>query len=176
MTGHRRQLKRINEPGHARYLTCSCYRRLPLLNNPRICDAFVDQLALTQRAFDFDLYAWVVMPEHFHLLLWPRDGNVTALLRRLKAPLAKRIIARWRELDAGILGRITNAKGMARFWQAGGGYDRNIDSESEFHEKIDYIHANPIRRGLVKAAMDWPWSSASSHAGLDCDGPRVCLP
>ena len=46
-----------------------------------------------------------------------------------------------------------------RFWQPGRGYDRNIWTAEELHEKIDYIHANPVRRGLVERPGDWAWSS-----------------
>jgi putative transposase len=48
---------------------------------------------------------------------------------------------------------------IVRFWQRGGGYDRNIWSAQEAHEKIGYIHKNPVRRGLVQNPADWPWSS-----------------
>jgi putative transposase len=47
-----------------------------------------------------------------------------------------------------------------RFWQPGGGYDRNITSIEALHGMIDYIHANPFRRELVARAKDWEWSSA----------------
>ena len=47
-----------------------------------------------------------------------------------------------------------------RFWLRGGGYDRNLRSVSDVHEKIQYIHANPVRRGLVVNPEDWLWSSA----------------
>ena len=47
-----------------------------------------------------------------------------------------------------------------RFWQRGGGYDRNLRSTSDVHEKIAYIHGNPVWRGLVSNAEDWPYSSA----------------
>jgi hypothetical protein len=59
----RRTLKRIEEPGHARYLTFSSYRRLPLFKNHAIEQLFADQLAITRARLDFELYAWVVMPE-----------------------------------------------------------------------------------------------------------------
>ena len=39
------------------------------------------------------------------------------------------------------------------------GYDRNIFTEGELHEKLDYCHKNPITRGLVGYAADWKWSS-----------------
>ena len=46
-----------------------------------------------------------------------------------------------------------------RFWLPGGGYDRNIWTAEELHQKIAYMHANPVRRGLVEDLGDWPWSS-----------------
>ncbi len=52
-----------------------------------------------------------------------------------------------------------------RFWQPGGGYDRNITSTKVLRAVIDYIHANPVRRGLVSAAEEWEWSSARWYAG-----------
>lgn len=54
-----------------------------------------------------------------------------------------------------------------RFWQAGGGYDRNVGDESTLRTMIDYIHQNPVRRGLVDRPEDWIWSSARWYAGLD---------
>jgi hypothetical protein len=53
-----------------------------------------------------------------------------------------------------------------RFWQPGGGYDRNITSAAALRWMIDYIHANPVRRGLVSRAEDWEWSRARWYAGL----------
>jgi hypothetical protein len=53
-----------------------------------------------------------------------------------------------------------------RFWQPGGGYDRNITSSEALRAVIDYIPANPVRRGLVARAEDWEWSSARWYAQL----------
>ena len=47
-----------------------------------------------------------------------------------------------------------------RFWQPGGGFDHNIFKEKTVAAVIEYIHANPVRRGLVNDPMDWEWSSA----------------
>jgi hypothetical protein len=54
-----------------------------------------------------------------------------------------------------------------RFWQRGGGYDRNVHEITTLRAMIEYIHLNPVRRGLVKEVVDWPWSSARFYAGLD---------
>jgi putative transposase len=53
-----------------------------------------------------------------------------------------------------------------RFWQPGGGYDRNITSSETLLAMIEYIHANPVRRGLVARMEDWEWSSARWYAGI----------
>ena len=55
-----------------------------------------------------------------------------------------------------------------RFWQRGGGYDRNLRSVADVHEKINYIHGNPVRRGLVGGPEEWLWSSYRSWMdGID---------
>jgi putative transposase len=53
-----------------------------------------------------------------------------------------------------------------RFWQPGGGYDRNVVEIAAVHQIIEYIHANPVRRGLVACAEDWEWSSARWYAEI----------
>ena len=171
--GHRRKLKRFDIAGHGRCLTFSCHRRLPLLGNERIRDALVDHLAFVKDELDFRLLAWVVMPEHVHLLLIPGRASVTAILRGIKAPLAQRVLARWRQLDAPILARLIDARGVHRFWQRGGGYDRNVTTERAMSESIGYIHANPVRRGLVTRPTDWRWSSARWYAGQRDGGPGI---
>jgi putative transposase len=78
----------------------------------------------------------------------------------LKRPFAALVLGRWRRLDAAILARVRDRRGQAHFWLGGGGYDRNIISDRELHEKFQYIHNNPVERGLVARPEDWAWSSA----------------
>jgi putative transposase len=47
-----------------------------------------------------------------------------------------------------------------RFWQEGPGYDRNLNQTKTIKSAIEYIHLNPVRRGLCQKAIDWKWSSA----------------
>jgi len=47
------------------------------------------------------------------------------------------------------------------YWQSGGGYDWNIEEPGTLRTIIDYVHLNPVRRGLVARATDWRWSSAT---------------
>ena len=162
-----RQRKRYEIKNQPRFLTFSCYQRLALFNNDKIKNRFVEHLSDVQQTKSFELVAWVIMPEHIHLLLTPDlpDHPVPNILETLKRGFAREVLSHWRSLQAPILSRIGRANGTMYFWQRGGGYDRNVRDEKELQEKFDYIHNNPCKRGLVESPTDWPWSSARYAAG-----------
>lgn len=177
---HRKRMRRVDAVGTARFLTFSCFHRLPLFNNDRIKDRFVEHLTTCVDRHDLQTLAWVVMPEHVHLIVYSPDARpLTAFLTTLKRSIAVEVINRWRSLGASVLSRITDGKGAARFWQPGGGYDRNVVGD-ELVEKIRYVHANPIQRGLSAGSTDWKWSSARRYANdPDAAGPPIafdCVP
>jgi putative transposase len=162
---HRKLCRRWDIPWEAHYLTFSCFYRRPLLAGERSCRWFLDSLQRAREKHPFDLWGWVIMPEHVHLLLWPHEGvRISPLLASLKLPVAKRAIAYLEENDPSYLDRLLdvqpNGARAHRFWQRGGGYDRNIRTAQKAYEKLKYIHLNPIRRKLVTRVEDWPWSSA----------------
>ena len=104
------------------------------------------------------------MPEHVHLVLWvPDTTTIETILRSVKFPMSRKAIAWTRSHRPGRLESLTerhrDASLSYHFWKAGGGHDRNLRSVADVHEKIHYIHANPVRRGLVEHPRDWPWSS-----------------
>ena len=160
---------RFDIPGDARYLTFSCYKRLPLFSNDRIKNAFVEHLSGCRDAFEFQLLSWVVMPEHVHVIVLPDIDRcpMATLLRAIKEPFARNVLRKWRRLNARILTRVTDSQGHSHFWQRGGGFDRNIRSHDDLFEKMRYIHANPVRRGLVDRQEEWVWSSARSYMGIE---------
>ena len=111
------------------------------------------------------------MPEHVHVLVYPGDApeQMSAFLRAVKEPVARKAIRHFKDHASAWLARVTVSEGRRlrhRFWQPGGGYDRNITSDEALRAMIDYIHANPVRRGLVARVEDWEWSSARWYAGL----------
>ena len=164
---HRKLLRRWEGTRDVRFLTFSCYGRLPLLSNDGIKQLFVERLTLAKRRHSFRLLAWVLMPEHVHLLILP-DATVAPILREIKRSVAEVVLRRWKELHAPVLNHVTDKRGRRHFWQAGGGYDRNVRSDAEVDRDINYIHDNPCRRGLVRRPRDYAWSSARWYEGLDC--------
>ena len=110
------------------------------------------------------------MPEHVHLIVWPhaQDYDISQIRGAIKEPVGRQAIRFLEELSSGWLSRVTRKRGKKierSFWQSGGGYDRNIDSAAVLQAAIEYIHLNPVRRGLVKFCEDWRWSSAAYFAG-----------
>lgn len=162
---------RFNEPGQPRELTFSCYRRYAFLGRDRTREWFCEALDEARREFAYQLWAYVVMPEHVHVLVYPGDApeQMSAFLQAVKEPVARKAIRYLRDHAPEWLARVTVREGQRvrrRFWQPGGGYDRNVTSVETLRAMIDYIHANPVRRGLAARAEDWPWSSARWYAGL----------
>ncbi len=160
-----RPLIRYERPNDIRYITCSCFQRLPLLRGSAARDVVLDAIFRARESGSFKIYAWVVMPSHIHMLICPNlpDFTVPDVLRQIKEPAARSILKEWRSCDAPILNRLINTKGQTQFWLKGGGYDRNIYSKSEFNEKFSYIHENPVKAGLVSRASEWRWSSAAVY-------------
>jgi putative transposase len=79
------RLKRLYGLGHLHFITFSCYRRQPLLEEQRARDFFVDSLAKMRVRYGFKLVGYVVMPEHVHLLISePSVGNPSIMLMALK--------------------------------------------------------------------------------------------
>jgi putative transposase len=154
-----------------RELTFSCYKGYQFLAKERVCAWFVEAVEKARKEWPVDLWAWVLMPEHVHLLMAPREAgvNIGHFQGAIKEQIARKAI-KWLELNAsGWIPRITVVEGKTtrrRFWQPGGGYDRNVEKLETLHSMIDYIHLNPVRRGLVERAIDWEWSSARWYAGI----------
>ena len=109
------------------------------------------------------------MPEHVHLLVYPivPYPPLDLLLKAIKRPFATRIKRRLVQAQSRLLRRptIRERPGVEvfRFWQEGGGYDRNLRTEKTVLGSIDYIHLNAVRPGLCNRAVEWRWSSVNHY-------------
>ncbi len=169
----RKTRRRYNTAGEAHELTFCCHQRLPLLGKDRSRQWFVEALLRARERWQFELWAYVIMPEHVHVLLCPvlPEYDISNVLKAIKLSVARRAIRLLHALRSPLLQRlkVTWPTGRVeyRFWQQGGGYDRNIVKPNVVLASIAYLHDNPVRRGLVELATDWRWSSARWYAELD---------
>ncbi len=136
-------LRRYQHTGDLHFITFSCYRRQPRLD-ARARQLFEQALERARWKYGFRVSAYVVMPEHVHLLVSePERGLLASAIKAMKQSVARRC--------------------GGRLWQERY-YDFNVWSRTKHEEKMNYIHANPVRRGLVERPEDWPWSSFRHHA------------
>ncbi|HXE91553.1 MAG TPA: transposase [Terriglobales bacterium] len=159
-------LKRYYGEGHLHFITCSCDRRRPLLSTPARRDLFLRILEQVRRRYRFQVVGYVVMPEHFHLLMSePEQGDLSLVMQVLKQRVARRLLAgRERARSQAQLGLWDEGGPEGEhFWQRRF-YDFNVWSKRKRIEKLRSMHRNPVKRGLVASPDLWPWSSFRCYA------------
>ncbi len=167
-----RTCRRYNTPGDAHSLTFNCFHAQAFLSKDRTRLWLIDALSEARERLEFDIWAYVIMPEHCHILILPRrpEYSISRILEAIKLPVTRRAKAYLRRTAPKSLRLMRDAQPNGqiayRFWQRGGGNDRNLFEPNSIHAEIGYIHNNPERRGLVARAEDWPWSSAAWYAGV----------
>jgi putative transposase len=182
-----RGLVRYQECGHHHFITFSCFRRKPFLGSDTARTRFEHTLERTRIRYGLVVMGYVVMPEHVHLLITePMPGELGAPQPGLSKHGAQRGA---RRMALAGFARCGKACTLARaiqalkisvsrlsrerpFWQARY-YDFNVFTARKRIEKLRYIHRNPVKRGLVSAPEDWPWSSYRHY--LTGEAGRVTL-
>ena len=185
-------LKRYYGTGGLHFITCSCYRRRRLLGTPERRDLLLAVLEEMHQRYHFVVVGYVVMLEHFHLLISePEIGTPSTAMQAIKLGFARRVLglpspARSENQEANIpTSRAKSAREMGhpitreighpaaremghpdpshRVWQRRF-YDFNLWSQHKEAEKLSYMHQNPVERGLVSRSEDWNWSSFRAYA------------
>jgi len=136
-------LIRIHNKGHDHFLTISCFRHRPILGTPEARDTFLQILHETSNRYKLEILGYVVMPDHVHLLLSePETKPLSSAIQILKQNFSR-------------------TRPETEVWETRY-HDFNVYSEGKRQEKLNYIHLNPVRRGLVTDPHQWPWSSYQS--------------
>ncbi|MFP4352600.1 MAG: REP-associated tyrosine transposase [Puniceicoccaceae bacterium] len=137
--------------GSQRYhVTAACFEHAHHFGrDPERMDAFAADLHACFREAGSRTFAWVLLPNHYHVLVDSTD--VLALLQRL-GKLHGRTSFQWN--------REENCRGRQIFC---GVVEREIRSDRHFWSTINYILNNPVRHGYVERWTDWPWSNAKAY-------------
>ncbi len=176
MADYRRRLPHIHPDGAHLFVTWRLYGSLPIappdviyatpghafaaedralgeghgwlwLSDTRVARQMVEAIRIGEnRKQLYELQAWVVMPNHVHMLILPRVAlpRITHWIKGTTAKEANSLLGRTGE----------------PFWQDES-YDHWVRNEREFQRIVAYIEENPVSAGLVTKPEDWPWSSAT---------------
>jgi putative transposase len=164
------RLQRFYGAHHLHFITCSCYRRKSLFREPIKRDRFLKILEQVRQRYRFVVVGYVVMPEHIHLLISaPEVGTPSTVMQVVKQRSARAFLPKSKKPDARQANLFGETPARAPFWQARF-YDFNVWTDKKKVEKLQYMHRNPVKRGLVVAPEDRRWSSyrfyALDEAGL----------
>jgi putative transposase len=153
-------LTRFQHSGQSHFVTFCCYHRRLLLTTDASRRIFESALERVRHTFKLQVYGYVVMPEHVHLLLSePQRDTLADALKSLKQGVSRRLIAK----TGGPLKPGFGLSGEQHFWQKRY-YDFNVRDYPQFVEKLRYIHRNPVKAGLCERPEDWEWSSFLHYA------------
>jgi len=151
-----------NLPGALHFVTGNVQGRKPIFRTEAPCIAFLQVLQELRTKIGCKLITFVLMPDHFHLVVNPRDGNIREWIGALKALSANNLIA---ICPADSFG---SRQAGHKVWQDGF-KALPLWSGWMVWQKINYIHSNPIRSGLVESTADYRLSSFHSFCHRDTD-------
>lgn len=142
------RLRRIAVSDRYFFVTSNLARNRTFLDEAAFRD-LCSAIANAREEHGFWLTAWVFLPDHWHAIVYPRYPlTISSVLKTIK--LSTTSVINQHRHEAGLL------------WQ-GRFFDRILRTVKEYWETIDYIHMNPVRRGLVNRPEDWRWSSIHSY-------------
>lgn len=131
-------------------VTAAIYEHLPLLKAAARCSAFETQLLQTLTEEGITVFSWVILPDHYHVLLHTRSFDTLSHTLNL---IHGRSSRQWNLEDG--------QSGKRKVWYSF--YDRAVRSERHFETAINYIHYNPVKHGWVEDPYAWFWSSLENY-------------
>ncbi|KAA0071966.1 transposase [Rhodanobacter sp. T12-5] len=136
---------RVSIPGQVYLLTTTTYRRQRLFADPmraRIASGVIHSASTWG---DAGLLAWVLMPDHWHGLLQLGNESLARAMNRFKGNLTRTLNA--------------SSEVHQRVWDRGF-HDHALRADEDVRQAARYIVANPIRAGLARSALDYPYWNA----------------
>ena len=162
---------KIHDQQDLHFLSYAVVGWVDALSRPLYKDIVVESLAYCQKAKGLQLYAWCIMNNHVHLIARAAEGfQLQDILRDHKKFTAKKIVdaiaANGQESRREwMLPMLKTEDGAVHFWQ----HDLHpiwLRTPAVIEQKLNYIHMNPVKEGLVAEAHHYLYSSAAAYAGI----------
>jgi REP element-mobilizing transposase RayT len=159
----------ITEPDRAHFLTCTVVEWLPVFSVPEVAHIILDSWNYLRQHAGFKLYGYVILENHLHFIA--SSSNLDKDVYRFKSYTARRIVDQMMTMrHMSLLRLLRSVKKNHKIdrnyqlWQEGV-HAELIMSDEMMRQKLDYIHANPVKRGYVDLPEHWRYSSARHYAG-----------
>ena len=159
---------KITDVTQPHFITCTVLHWIPIFTRPETVEIILDCLRYLQKE-GLNIYAYVILENHIHLIAQSEqlDKDIT----RFKSYTATQILIYLKENGVkNIIYQLAFYKKAHKldrnyqFWQEGV-HPELMQNEVMMHQKIEYVHNNPVKRGYVDVAEHWRYSSARVYAG-----------
>ncbi|MHB8069107.1 MAG: REP-associated tyrosine transposase [Desulfobaccales bacterium] len=162
---------KITDKDEPFFITSTIVEWIPVFTRKPYVDILIDALTFSRENKGLKLFAYVIMDNHFHLLI--SGENLSNTIKDLKRHTAREIIKLaesekkfWLLQQFKFYRLAHKSDSQYQVWQEGF-HPKQIFSEETLRQKIDYIHHNPVRIGWVDKPEDWMYSSARNYLGLE---------
>jgi REP element-mobilizing transposase RayT len=156
------------EGDHPYFVTSTVVQWIPVFTSAAYCNVITDSLLFCRKQKSLLLHAYVVMDTHIHLIVTAPD--VTSFMRDFKSFTSRKIIdllhsdnKTWLLERLEFFKKEYKLESSHQIWQEGF-HPEMISSEEMLRQKADYLHLNPVRRGLVSSPEQWVYSSAQNYS------------
>jgi putative transposase len=159
--------------GHAFFLTFSCYKRRRLLDDDSAKKVVIGVLSSQLTKQRGRCSGFVVMPDHVHAVVWFGEADqLSFFMKQWKQRSSVNIKRNMKARQTEYTGQVLLSDPV---WQEGY-YSFNIYDEDKLVEKINYMHGNPVKAGLVARPEDWQYSSARHYSLGRSVGVKLGMP
>jgi putative transposase len=158
---------KVKDNEHPYFITSTIINWIPVFTNKHNLDTLIEAFIYSQKNKQLKIFDYVIMPEHFHLICM--CDNLVNTIQSIKSYTAKRIIETYEnENNRMILEQFIHSKkehkaaSKYQVWQKGF-KPKAITTERMFVQKSNYIHYNPVKRGLAADVEEYELSSARDY-------------
>jgi putative transposase len=145
------RLRRLLLSGRYFFVTCNLLRTRAMLNEDDF-EILARVMQARREEHGFPPTAWVFLPDHWHAICAPQYPlTISEVVKSIK------------NSSTTLINRGGAASG--ELWQ-GRFFDRTLRTVKEYNEKVEYVHLDPVKAGLVVRAQDWRWSSVNEYSGV----------
>lgn len=160
---------RVKDQGAIYFVTFTVHQWVDVFTRKDYVDRLLDSLSYCQKEKGLEIFAWVVMSNHCHLIIRAKNNNLSDVIRDFKKFTSKAIYqaiqTNPKESRKEWLKLVLSHDGNIWFWEEGY-HGEEMTSSSICDSKVDYIHQNPVKAGLVEKEEEYLWSSAGDFYGI----------
>ena len=159
----------IRDQSAAHFVTFTVHQWIDVFTRNEYKDIIINSLQFCQKNKGLEVYSWVIMSNHIHLIIRSSQDNLSDIIRDFKKFTAAKVIQAIennpRESRKRWLLWLLKKEDSINFWQDGY-HGEEVYSRSFYQTKENYIHQNPVRAGIVMKEEEYLYSSAPVRYGL----------